>query len=62
MVQLIKMDNRDGMILSLLDSGKTLGDIIEEGNYNLKAYIFKNIDEITKMIFVWRNFNADRMC
>ena len=56
------MDNRDGMILSLLDSGKTLGDIIEEGNYNLKAYIFKNIDEITKMIFVWRKFNADRMC
>ena len=62
MVHLIKMDNRDGMILSLLDSGKTLGDIIDEGNYNLKAYIFKNIDEITKMIFVWRKFNADRMC
>ena len=55
------MDNRDGMILSLIDSGKSLREIIEEGNYNLKAYIFKNLDEITKMIIVWRKFNADQM-
>ena len=55
------MDNIDGKILMLLDSGKTLRDIIIEGDYNLKAYIFKNLDEITKMIIVWRKFNADQM-
>ena len=44
----------DGKILFLLGSGKTLREIIIEGDYNLKAYIFKNIDEITKMIIVWR--------
>ena len=50
----------DGKILYLLESGKTLRDIIIEGDYNLKAYIFKNLDEITKMIIVWRKFNADQ--
>ena len=53
------MDNRDGMILCLIDSGKSLREIIEEGDYNFRAYIMKNLDEITKMIFLWRKFNAD---
>ena len=58
---LVKMGmSYDGKILYLLSTGKTLRDIIIEGDYNLKAYIFKNLDEITKMIIVWRKFNADQ--
>ena len=49
----------DGKILFLLGSGKTLREIIIEGDYNLKAYIFKNLDEITKMIIVWRKFDEN---
>ena len=53
--------SNDGKILYILDSGKTLRDIILEGDYNLKAYIFMNFDDITKMIIVWRKFNANQI-
>ena len=52
------MDNIDGKILMLLDSGKTLREIIDEGDFNLKAYIHMNREEINIMINNWRQFNG----
>ena len=56
--QFIKMDNRDGMILSLYDSGLTLREIIDKGDYNLKAYIMMNRSKITAMISNWDRYNG----
>ena len=56
--QFIKMDNRDGMILSLYDSGLTLREIIDEGDYNQKAYIHMNRRKINEMIKNWRQYNG----
>ena len=52
------MDNIDGKILMLLDSGKTLREIIDEGGWNLKAYIHMNRRKINDMIKNWRQFNG----
>ena len=52
------MDNRDGMILSLYDSGLTLREIIDKGDYNLKAYIMMNSSKITAMIRNWDRYNG----
>ena len=52
------MDNIDGKILMLLDSGKTLREIIDEGDFNQKAYIHMNRKEINEMIKNWRQYNA----
>ena len=46
-------DNKNGKILWLLKSGKSLKEIIEEGDYNLKAYIFMNYKDVTRMIENW---------
>ena len=47
------MDNIDGKILMLLDSGKTLREIIDEGDFNLSAYIHMNRSKIDVMIENW---------
>lgn len=49
----------DGLILCLLERGKTLREIVEAGDYNFKAYVFKHKDLIDKMINNWRKFNRD---
>ena len=53
------MDNIDGKILMLLDSGKTLREIIDEGDFNQKAYIHMNRTKINEMIKTWRQYMYD---
>ena len=54
------MDNIDGKILMWLDSGKTLREIIDEGDFNLQAYIHKNREQITVMIENWINYHLSK--
>ena len=49
--------NQNGKILWLLKTGKSLKEIIEEGDYNLKAYIFMNYKDVTRMIENWAKWD-----
>ena len=49
--------NQNGKILWLLKTGKSLKEIIDEGDYNLKAYIFMNYKDITRMIENWAKWD-----
>ena len=47
------MNNIDGKILMQLHSGKTLREIIDEGDFNQQAYIHKNREQINVMVENW---------
>ena len=49
--------NQNGKILWLLKTGKSLKEIIDEGDYDLKAYIFMNYKDITRMIENWAKWD-----
>ena len=48
---------KNGLILWLLKSGKSLKEIIDEGDYDLKAYIFMNYKDVTRMIGNWAKWD-----
>ena len=52
-----KTGDKNGKILWLLKSGKSLKEIIEEGDYDLKAYIFMNYKDVTRMIGNWAKWD-----
>lgn len=49
----------DGKILLLLDRGKTFRQIVDEADWNFKAYCMKQADPIAKMINNWKKHNQD---
>lgn len=49
----------DGKILCLLGRGLTLKQIINQGDWNFRAYCMKHKDCIDKMVNNWRKFNHD---
>lgn len=49
----------DAKILLLLSRGKSMRQIIDEADWNFKAYIFKNKTSIDKMVNNWRKHNRD---
>ena len=51
------MGDTNGKILWLLKSGKSLKEIIDEGDYDLKAYIFMNYKDVTRMIENWAKWD-----
>lgn len=49
----------DAKILCLLTRGKSLREIIDQADWNFKAYVFKNKTSIDKMVNNWRKHNRD---
>lgn len=49
----------DGKIMCLLSRGKTIREIIDEGDWDFKAYCMKQKDQIDKMLNNWRKYNRD---
>lgn len=50
----------DGRILCLLGRGKSIKEIVQDGDWDFRAYVMKNKSSVDKMVNNWRKFNEDQ--